>query len=413
MSLHDENKFLRHAAFCQIIEALTSDATKKDLQIAIEFSGGEPENLKLLTFGTTAPPVVMFNSRGEFYVICRGVEELSQARDYLLGARATPDSPTGHDPVPNEFLRQRAVGLLATYQQFRFDHNTVEHFVGHSYGGALAQVLFVEVFGFGNPVNAEVVTFGSPKPGNIGWSASWTHQRTYRWINQDDNIVALPPHLGAAPFYQLALDTDTVLAWDQQAHTLGGTVLIAGSELMASDGEWPTTIFLDNPVNDLFSTDRKAISAVHNINAYRRALIGHVVPESRNWSQNQSAAPFKGEIYLDDPLLFIPFLMAQIEKMNANENIGGSPVTTVIPLQYKFRVGRAGDDHAVIWLDRVVLAIKTRAAARIACKHGNAFLRRMQVSGALYSSNLQLSLADYLAVCLDSTKGFRPIPIGR
>ncbi len=67
--------------------------------------------------------------------------------------------------------------------------------VGHSLGGAVAQLLAAQIVTDMNlPVDA-VVTFGSPKVGDANWELvyeSLLHRATHRWVVQDDPVPNLP-----------------------------------------------------------------------------------------------------------------------------------------------------------------------------------------------------------------------------
>ncbi len=67
--------------------------------------------------------------------------------------------------------------------------------VGHSLGGAVAQLLALQITThLGLPIDA-VVTFGSPKVGDANWKTAYEsllHRATHRWVNGKDPVPNVP-----------------------------------------------------------------------------------------------------------------------------------------------------------------------------------------------------------------------------
>jgi len=81
---------------------------------------------------------------------------------------------------------------------------------GHSYGGAIAAAVASLQYPL-TQVAANLITFGSPKPGDYEFVTSVYHSGTYRFLNDFDPVPTLPPNKVEAPslyFFTPSLITD-------------------------------------------------------------------------------------------------------------------------------------------------------------------------------------------------------------
>jgi triacylglycerol lipase len=169
------------------IVGYNADEEKKKLEDNVKFL-----NLKLIkTFDNNGTQAIVLENDTYIFLGFRGTEATSM-KDIKSDAKATVKTCKTGGKIHSGFdeaFSQVAIEIQQFLNQDEFKDKPL-FITGHSLGGALATVAAKKINHRGGI--ASCYTFGSPRVGNVDWSAD-IKTPIYRVVNAVDPVTMLPP----------------------------------------------------------------------------------------------------------------------------------------------------------------------------------------------------------------------------
>lgn len=277
---------------------------------------------------------------------------------------------------------------------------------GHSYGGAIAQVLSA-LWAFTN-TKADIFCFstGSPRVGDTSMSSALGRVTCVRLMNHNDPVPFFPPHFDEAPAGTIAAGLDAALAWSRYVHGPGGYVLSQKGEISGS--EVPNQGAPTADV-DLLGWLGLAITEghpAHNLRTYVSRLavgvpvFGPPVPPV--------PAGLKGEFEVPlTPALFNLGLHEGLVHYERLKDMSDSSV--YIPPQYLPIAKTIQGQSSVFWFGSPLMTTNSFSNAKTISKYMRRWLRYMQRAKEFDNGVMDTAFIDYLAVASSPTSGFSPV----
>jgi pimeloyl-ACP methyl ester carboxylesterase len=278
--------------------------------------------------------------------------------------------------------------------------------VGHSYGGALAEIVAANYKSVFPPAKVQCLALGAPRIGGLSLGAAMDQIDLIRINNVADPIPRFPPHFNEAPVAMLALGFGATLSFNLYVQPGGGLVLLPTGQLIIQD--LPT---LNAPIQDVnlltwLAGANGLASSEHSYKTYaaRLALPDPTKPIA---VVPNPPANLKGDVF---PILQPgEFNMAFVQGPNAGLTGGQKVQSVYIPVFYRMKAVKLDQNWYVSWMDQIISRGQSRSNARTFAKYGNRFLRQIQTAFFVNSVQFGTALGLYLGVAGDPTTGFQPV----
>lgn len=277
---------------------------------------------------------------------------------------------------------------------------------GHSYGGSCLCALAGLLSNAGVVADLQLLTFGSPRPGDSTLRDLLTNFVVRRVMNSDDPVVRFPPHIDEAPALCLTAGFEATLQWSRYVQPQGGLVLWPDGTQQTR--QLPTQLL---PVTDLTLggwalSDRGFFATGHRIAEYQFR-----VAEAASMAAASPPVPLTGS----GPEQGGPLSPQDFSAVAAGASVAVSPFggptmsQGYIPPQYRAVAFKSMPlDYRVRWMGVVVLSGTNRSNARSLARGINGWLRRMQGAKSADHTQFNAALAAYWLVCVSSSLGFNP-----
>lgn len=254
-----------------VIDALyAGNATDVLAALAVRFPTGTFR--VRLPGDTVAPGVAIVRLPGQAIVVVsgttNGLQVIAQVLAGLIGPTQFPDYQTlpvwmvGASAIADELL-DAAVGA-----------DDALTFVGHSLGGATAAICAARAIGFKPTRDVGLVTFGAPKPGDVGLSFALKLVLQSHYIAQGDPIPFLPPSGLEAVALQL-LVSPLALQACRDFLPFGGRLLLNNDGSIQSEFDGSSiALFLYREVFRLLNDGYEwSLPYAHSPSNYRRLIV--------------------------------------------------------------------------------------------------------------------------------------------
>lgn len=165
-----------------------------------------------------------------------GTSNRLQWEGHIAAAIFGPTAPIGSWLTTTNTLVATAV-LRARLNAFLLGASKPLLLVGHSWGGALAEVLAARING-GEPNRPlKVLTFGGPKAGNAALASVLETLDSMRIVNEDDAVPLLPPNPEVNRLFGIGLVIPPLILdqWALFAHPRGQIVVTQAGDLVETN----------------------------------------------------------------------------------------------------------------------------------------------------------------------------------
>lgn len=99
--------------------------------------------------------------------------------------------------------------------------------IGHSFGGAVVEVMARIAAQLYSPASVYAWTFGSPRPGTDQFQTLQQGVNLYRFFNAEDVVAVVPPHTNEGPLLHFALPDSAALFVNRQVQIPNGRRIAA------------------------------------------------------------------------------------------------------------------------------------------------------------------------------------------
>ncbi len=171
---------------------------------------------------------------------------------------------------------------------------------GHSFGGAIVEVLARIVQTTFNPNSLTVWTFGAPRPGDAVFQDSVDQVNLFRYFNDTDPVPEVPPHTPEAPLLHFALPNRVAANLNRQVQPNGG-IRVAQNGSFTYTNEQTLPLSINEPSLLAWALGSQCFSAqAHAPTEYanRLALAAQSVSVSPPMSINRNPIPPEPEVDL-------------------------------------------------------------------------------------------------------------------
>jgi pimeloyl-ACP methyl ester carboxylesterase len=173
--------------------------------------------------GQILPTGFIFKQDGKTVIGVSGTTTGSQLVNQVTGFSLPP--VTVHGITTTGYYHQAVDALMATVHQV-FPGTIMEVLLcGHSYGGAVVEVLAAMLKADGHEWPVSYMTFGAPRAGWQNLVDALVTAEGRRYVNELDPITMLPPKFTEAPSAVLAAGGVVAALWNQYQHPHGGRLL--------------------------------------------------------------------------------------------------------------------------------------------------------------------------------------------
>jgi len=391
--------------FAQQLGILESGSDPATVGLAIGEVAGQG-NSQLITAGNSRiPPYWIYKAEGYAIVFIGGTEDISQAATLVTAwSRRIPNDTFAGLP---DLMDSTAFAIIARFQSFGPPTPGRVFFVGHSYGGVLAQAA-AAVFKSRNPsVSVLSVTFGAPRTGDRRFTAMQSRDSNTRWMNDDDPVPLLPPSIPAAISYATGLGNEVIGRWEQFIHGGGGVVL--DSDGNPTPGELPPRGQVAGGASLAAWVLKTAQGGdpAHSMSAYYDRLTKLVT---------RTAPPMPARVHeaRQEPSRVndrhtqnnqIDAYIANIVHTGAQQQVG--PI--VVPPDRPFKTVKFDGLWWVTFGGQLVAVGGTRKRAGRMAVLGNDFLRRIQRQAGVDTVALKQLFGEYLDLASVPGNGFSPV----
>jgi Lipase (class 3) len=277
---------------------------------------------------------------------------------------------------------------------------------GHSYGGAIAEVLAAYLAGVAPELPVQVFSTGAPRPGDNTVGAALANATCARIMTEGDPIPHFPCHFDEAPFGVFALGYQTALTWSHYAQGPGGRLVNRMGDLRSA--ELPP-LFVPVVDADLVLWLGAALSGghpEHNLTTYLARLekgvpqLAAPVPTDTASLKGETVVPLPQAVFnlgpVTGPLVFVE-----------SETMAGEQV--YIPPQYRAKAYRIGSQYFVYWMNFPLSQTTSFSRAKSQAKYLNFYLRRVQNGYSFSNAEFLKAATAYFTQASSANAGFQPV----
>lgn len=277
---------------------------------------------------------------------------------------------------------------------------------GHSYGGALLAALAGLLGELRAVEDLQLLTFGSPRPGDSSLASYLTRYTVRRLMNTGDPVPRFPPHLTEAPTMTLLVPFGVALQWSRYLQPAGGLVLGNDGGLVVAELPAATLPVADAELLSWALSDRCFYATAHRVGEYQRRLSLAVAG-----SQSFTSSTLPGSR---------PEASAELtqQAFQAAAAVASAVLTSLevrpmaqgyIPPDFRAKAVRlVTGDYGVQWFTGTIMMGHNRTNARSLANKLNLFLRVMQGAASADHTAFNAALASYWTVCTEASLGFNP-----
>ncbi len=364
----------------------------QDTLAAVQAAAGDPARGLHSPRSASQPAFVLADAGNWSYVFIEGTSSLTQGALCLTGYSGDPLSSlvaprNGYfDEVASNVLAAAASGGLLSRPNIMC--------VGHSMGGAIAELIAGRVKDTVRIANVNYCSFGSPKPASWPALASVNQCVAARWFGADDPVPLLIPSSNDNVAMLLAFSVRENIRFTAFAQPYGGLELSAIGNV--SPASVPSRASVDSITNIaawLYSLDTEAGQA-HALATYIARLTNNLVnnPDGADRPTeadrtNQAATATRRELTEANRVA--------LARLQEQERLQHVPRVN-IPDQYKAVVVRVGRVWNVTVNDQVVAMTVRERTARSAARKYNAWIDSVLTQGIVDPVSLSNAVRDYL-----------------
>lgn len=240
-------------------------------QVPFVLTGGEAYVKVPATSNST--PIIMIGDplTRQILVQMSGFDPALQL-PWLLASFQEPPSPVNPSPEP-WYTPARQIGE-ACQGLFAGDPNYIR-IVGHSYGGAVAESLAIQMrSNFGATPVIEVFTYGSPRTWFAGRRSPAARESIVRVFHPADPVQEIFPDMRSIPLLFAPGMTWQPLRLNQWTHSVTGYALSADGTMTPSQGERAGLIPVPLAISAWIVGSNAFGAAAHSLEQYRASILG-------------------------------------------------------------------------------------------------------------------------------------------
>lgn len=278
---------------------------------------------------------------------------------------------------------------------------------GHSFGGMICQSLAAALVRQDATQEVKLTTFGSPREANTTNCRVLEHIDVTRWMNDNDPIPLVPPHISEAPGFSAVLTFAAAASWGRYVHTRGGVQLNPDGTWVAQETPQHTRLSVTDALGAFLVSQSLGEVTPHSLIEYRNRIALNVPPGGESggevvggdWETDDGTS--RGD-WGDAAREATNRVFAQGETQNS--------VPVVIPDAYTAKVRRVGRRMwSVYWGEIFIATGPTKAKAYGLKNTFNDFLRRLQRQAVTDAPSIAAQFQQYFDVATEEGNGFQPV----
>lgn len=337
-----------------------------------------------------------------------GVSRLSHATQLLRNYYSisfTGDVVSTYDINP--YVNAYAAEVKTVMDRQSLDPLIPRHFIGHSLGGACAELLtcYRELAGYSAQTFG--TTFGGVK-WTTGPAAKNFGRRCQRWMNDTDPVPLVPFGVSTCPTVIAEYHLWILNAFLQYRHCSGGLNL-------NDDGTFEDAILPENAtVRDvvnmaawLLSVETQGIAG-HAMSEYYERLVA-ASDRATDVFQGYSGEGGSYEAPETRTSRYYNQIEARVATTVSNQQAAQNAAVLSIPPDQLFRVVRQGRLYVVAFGSSTVALTACRRTARSLCRQFNQALRHLQSTAFVDPASFLSRLEEYFGQAANTSGAFTPV----
>jgi len=267
-------------------------------------------------------------------------------------------------------------------------------FVGHSAGGAIAEVIAWDMRRRGDLHKKKIFTYGAPRPGGPNVRDGLSSVPLIRYMTPADPIPLVPPRLQDAPLLASFLPVSVMLSWSNMVHPRGGVV-----------------IYPDGRTTDVVEPPEGSVTAATSLANWYFEIEGaannqHAMPfyvSCLSAANDRATTPPQKKIEIapgeqPEELKRRDVNRARERVVNQVANMQRDQNNQIVnqPAIVLFRPVRQGRIWTVVFGDKVVAQGVREDTCRHLCRAGNDFLKSLPKQGIVDPISLAAQMENFL-----------------
>ena len=364
------------------------------------------ETTAVQVYPSTLPfPPFVTTHQGDWSLVASG--GVQNAQQGLLLFAASSLSPVGVGQGQVNYLELQAAQRILSAVMREVEavpRNWI--LLGHSYGGAIVQVLAILLKMAGMVSNFRIVTYGSPRAGDLEFTYGLPILNNRRLMCAFDPVPRFPAHFDEAPLTSAVLGIGVVASWQNYAQGPGGTILFDDGSMRKA--ELPLARVPDAGLSlvEWLTNSNFFGGAQHSETHYLDALT--VAAQTRFAAAEMPAPTIQPEPIAPLTTIELQEAVAHPTTPSPVVRLTGVPTVAYIPPAYTPDAQNVGGTWCVVWMTFVVMRCSKRTTARSIAKYLRSYLRRQQSAASISAADWQNANQQYLQAVGRADLGFKP-----
>lgn len=385
-----------------VVAALSPDISAGQVATAVQTWFPRASGLTYHNPTSLQPAACSFVLGDTAVVLSYGVSSFGHAASILAGLQAFVFVSGGGLAMPAFY--SCALGLLGYRDLMGNGGKGTTIFAGHSLGGASAEIAALLWSSRSWRTATQVVTWGSPKPGDSVLSGRISQLQPRRVINFADPVPSLPPAPEVAPGLYLQLPPNVAAALLLFRQPTGGQCLLPnGRVVTSSEARGVSEPFTVQLLADLIG-HAGYFPPPHWMTSYLIAM------NRAGWAPVASIASGSPQTTV------VPNASGAasgVQGFPLPAAKGASPPMAYIPPFYQARaesIGTLPKSYVVFWMGENIVLGLGKSQARTVARNLNRFLRRLLADAdTIHSGPLQTALTAWLLAASNASSGITPV----
>lgn len=387
-----------------VLSSLHGPTAATDIQGQVSAGIGSPATVYFSPRSNSQPAFALANAGSWSFLFCEGCSTLQQGLSCLSGYQGgLLDSWT----VPrNDYFDQVKDNILAAARANGYLQGINVMCVGHSLGGAVAELVAGQIRDTNRQANVAYCTFGAPKP--TSWPVLEPTNRCVaaRWFGPDDPVPLLSPTSADNLTMLVAFSVRENQRFSNFAQPFGG--LSIGADGSIVQGTYPETARVDSITNIaawLYSLDTQA-GIAHALPTYIARLTATVTATAAaaaNPRPTDHTNDGGGSSHRD-----LTDAQRGAKKALQEQEANKNKVPLSIPQAFKVAVIKQGGIFQVIWQDSTVAVASRKRTAHSTARKLNSFLASCLRQGVVDKTGMEVAMQAFFRAAEDDTSGIAP-----
>jgi hypothetical protein len=246
--------------------------------------------------------------------------------------------------------------------------------IGHSFGGAICQVMANLVAQTMSPQSVIGWTFGSPRPGTDQFQLLSRGVLLYRYFNAEDVVALVPPHTNEGPILHFPLPDQSALFVNRQVQLPNGRSIAVDGTITNTESSSVPLPIVEPSLAAWISGSNFWQAQSHNPTEYIRRLLLSPAPASPSMGPNRTPPAMleqPEDITVRALHQMVDAAIAALPSQTVPQQL---PIILASPPGSRYTIRHRRGGWGVWFMGSMVALSRTKRAARKIARAGNRLL---------------------------------------